>query len=137
MSHRTTFQVGMALALLTAGAVCAQLAIAEPAAAVVAKYDKDNDKTLDWNEVQAAASAHFDALNKDADGTLDRNEVKGVISKTMFKAADNDQDGTLSKAEYLDLVNKLFKQADTDNDATLSAKELRSNTGRTLKRLID
>jgi hypothetical protein len=32
---------------------------------LVSKYDKDNDKSLDLNEVTAAASAHFDKLNKD------------------------------------------------------------------------
>jgi len=37
---------------------------------LVSKYDKDNDKSLDLDEVTAAASAHFDKLNKDGDSTL-------------------------------------------------------------------
>jgi Ca2+-binding EF-hand superfamily protein len=112
-------------------------AATEPSAAVVAKYDKDSDQTLDWAEVQAAASARFDRLNKDTDATLDTQEVKGIIGEAAFKAADTDHDGTLSKAEYLALVKKLFKQADADHDGTLDAQELGSKTGHKLKLLID
>jgi hypothetical protein len=138
MTRRTTFSRGLPLALLLASAAYGQFALAtEPSAAVVAKYDKDGDKTLDWNEVQAAASARFDKLNKDKDGSLDAQEVKGVIGPSTFKDADPDNDGTLSKAEYLDLVKKLFKQADADGDGTLDAKELSSKAGHTLKLLID
>jgi Ca2+-binding EF-hand superfamily protein len=55
----------------------------------------------------------------------------------MFKAADPDNDGTLSNTEYLDLVKKLFKKADADHDGTLDAKELSSKAGHSLKLLID
>src|ERR1700691_4972570 len=82
------------------------------AAAVVAKNDKDNDQTLDLAEVKAAASAHFNKLDKDADQTLDSKEVKGVIGPKMFKEADPDNDGTLTKDEYLALVERLFNKAD-------------------------
>ncbi len=114
-----------------------KLADIQPSAAVVAKYDKDSDKTLDLAELQTAASARFDRLNKDADVTLDSQEVKGVIGETAFKAADTDHDGTLSKTEYLALVKKLFKQADTDHDGPLDAQELGSKSGHKLKLLID
>jgi Ca2+-binding EF-hand superfamily protein len=104
---------------------------------LVSKYDKDNDKSLDLNEVTAAASAHFDKLNKDGDSTLETKEVKGVMGPSAFKAADADHDGTLSKDEYLALVAKLFKQADSDHDGTLTAAEFHSKSGRSLKRLIN
>jgi hypothetical protein len=138
MLHRTTPYRTLPLALLLATAVCGHCATAaQPSAAVVAKYDKDGDATLDWNEVQAAAGARFDKLNKDKDGTLDAREVKGVIGPSTFKDADPDNDGTLSKAEYLDLAKKLFRQADADGDGTLDAKELSSKAGHSLKLLID
>jgi hypothetical protein len=104
---------------------------------VVAKYDKDNDRTLDLAEVKAAAAAHFDKLNKDSDSTLESKEVKGVIGPKAFAAADTDHDGSLSKDEYLALVTKLFNRADADHDGTLSASELKSKSGQALKRLID
>jgi Ca2+-binding EF-hand superfamily protein len=120
---------------------CAQVALVATAIGqttdVVTKYDKDNDKTLDLDEVKAAAAAHFDKLNKDSDNTLEAKEVKGVIGPKAFKAADTDHDGTISKDEYLALVEKLFKRADTDHDGKLSAAELKSSNGRALKRLID
>src|SRR3984885_15614544 len=127
MSDNSTFRVCLGLALLLGTALGGHYATAtEPSAAVVAKYDKDSDKTLDWAEIQTAASARFDRLNKDADPTLDSQEVKGIIGEAAFKAADADHDGTLSKTEYLALVKKLFKQADADNDGTLDAQELGS-----------
>jgi len=114
MSQRTPFLAGLPLAVLLGTAVLGQCAAAAaPSTAVVAKLDKDNDKILD------------------------AKEVEGVIGKSTFKAADPDNDGTLSKAEYLELVKQLFHKADGDNDGTLDAKELSSKAGRTLKRLID
>jgi Ca2+-binding EF-hand superfamily protein len=87
--------------------------------------------------VKSAASAHFDKLDKDKDGTLDANEVKSVIGAKAFKAADPDNDGTLSKEEYLALVEKLFTKTDVDKDGTLDAKELKSEAGHRLRRLIN
>jgi len=86
--------------------------------------------------VKAAASAHFDKLNKDGDSTLEANEVKAILGPKAFKAADTDHDGSLSKSEYLALVEKLFGKADADHDGTLTAAELRSKSGHALRRLI-
>jgi len=124
---------------LAAGALSlgAQVANGAPSADVVTKYDTDHDQTLDLNEVKTAAAARFDRLDKDADHTLDAQEAAGVVSTRGFRSADPDKDGTLSKDEYLALVEKLFKQADVDHDGTLSAEELQSKSGRALRRLID
>jgi Ca2+-binding EF-hand superfamily protein len=115
-----------------------QVTVADPPATdVVSKYDTDKDKTLSLDEVKSAAAAHFDKLNKDGDSTLETNEVKGVIGPKAFQQADTDHDGTLSKSEYLALVEKLFKKADTDHDGKLTAAELQSKSGQALQRLID
>ena len=53
-----------------------------------------------------------------------------------FTAADPDDDGTLSKDEYLAVVEKRFKAADPDNDGTLSAAEFKTATGRSLSQLL-
>ena len=103
---------------------------------LVAKYDKDSDKTLDLAEVKAAAT-QFDKLNKDSDDTLDRTETKGVVGKKEFKAADPDNDGTLTKDEYLSIVEKLFKKADVDNDGTLRRQGIALQGRPRLKKLID
>ena len=131
----------MTAVLLLGGVLGAQLvsrsvSAAPPSAfSVVSKTDTDNDNTLDLAEVKAAASAKFDTLNKDADGTLDAKEVEGIIGAKTLKTADLDNDGTLTKDEYLALVEKLFKMADVDHDGTLSVQELKSEAGRTLKGL--
>jgi Ca2+-binding EF-hand superfamily protein len=122
---------------LSAGAMLPQSASAATGKGIVAKYDKDGDQTLDLAEVKAAASARFDQLDKDGDGTLDSAEVQGVVGQKAFKAADPDNDGKLSKDEYLALVEKSFNKVDVDHDGTLSAQELNSKSAHALKRLID
>jgi Ca2+-binding EF-hand superfamily protein len=137
MLRTLSLSIALGLSVFVGTSLAPKIALADTAAAVVSKDDRDGDKTLDLAEVNAAASAHFARLNKDADATLDMQEVKGVIGEKAFAAADTDHDGTLSRDEYLALVQRLFKQADTDHDGTLDAKELRSKSGRRLKRLID
>ncbi len=112
--------------------VSAALAAPSPIAAL----DKDHDDTLDLAEVKDAASSVFDKLEKDHDSTLDRREVGGRVATGEFKEADPDKDATLTKDEYLALVEKLFHEADADKDGTLTAKELHSKAGRSLLRLI-
>ncbi len=47
-----------------------------------------------------------------------------------------DHDGSLTKDENLDLVEKLFNAADTGKDGTLTAKDLNSKGRCALLRLI-
>jgi hypothetical protein len=61
--------------------------------------------------------------------------LRGRLSATEFASADPDKDGTLSKDEYLKVVESRFKAADPDNDGTLDEKELRSRAGQALLRL--
>ena len=78
------------------------------------------------NQAKAAAAALFDRLDGDHDGTLDRKELRGRVSAKELFAADPDNDRTLTKGEYLALVEARFKAADPDKDGTLDAKELRT-----------
>jgi Ca2+-binding EF-hand superfamily protein len=78
----------------------------------------------------------FDKLDTDKDGTLDVKELKGRLTQKEFTAADPDNDGTLSKDEYLAVVEKRFKAADPDNDGTVSAAEFKTATGRSLSQLL-
>lgn len=78
----------------------------------------------------------FDKLDKDSDAMLDREEIGGRAGKKEFKDPDPDHDGTLTKDEYLGLVETLFSAADADKDGTLTSKELKSKAGRALLRFI-
>src|SRR5215472_17115882 len=86
----------------------------------IQKFDTDNDGMLD----------------REHDGTLDKRELRGRFSAKEFAAADPDKDGTLTKDEYLAVVEQHFKAADPDNDGTLDAKELSTRAGRALLRLL-
>jgi Ca2+-binding EF-hand superfamily protein len=98
--------------------------------------DTDNDGTVDLAEAKAAASAMFDRLERDKDGTLDKHELSRRLSAKELAAADPDHDGTLTKEEYLAVVEQRFGAADPDHDGTLDAKELKSSAGRALLRLL-
>jgi Ca2+-binding EF-hand superfamily protein len=53
-----------------------------------------------------------------------------------LNAADPDRDKTLTKDEYLAVVEQRFKAADPDHDGTLDSKELKTKAGRALLRLL-
>jgi len=46
-------------------------------------------------------------------------------------------EGTMTKDDYLSLTETRFKLADPDNDGTLDAKELESENGRALLKLLE
>jgi Ca2+-binding EF-hand superfamily protein len=122
-------------------ALAALVGIATPALAATrtgpaARFDVDNDGTVDLDEAKKAAGALFDKLDTDKDGTVDFKELKGRLAHKEFAAADPDNDGTLSKDEYLAVVEKRFKAADPDNDGTVSATEFETAAGRSLGQLL-
>jgi Ca2+-binding EF-hand superfamily protein len=131
LSRRNVFTV--ALAALVGGAAPA---LAANKTGSVARFDTDNDGTVDLNEAKKAASALFDKLDTDKDGTLDLKELHGRLTQKEFMAADPDNDGTLTKDEFLAVVEKRFKAADPDNDGTVSAAELKTAAGRSLSKLL-
>ena len=109
--------------------------------------DPDNDGTVDLAEAKKAGSDLFDKLDHDHDGTLDKRELAGRLSAKELAAADpdrvppdrqdrTDHDGTLTKDEYLAVVEQRFNAANSDSDGTLDAKELATKAGRSLLRLL-
>ena len=92
-------------------------------AGVVKKADKDNDGTLDKNEVKnhAMLAKHFDLIDVDKDGTIDQAEIDAHTAMM----GDKDNDGTLEKKEVKHKgLAKAFDALDTDKDGTLDAKEV-------------
>ena len=134
ISRRTiVFSMTAGTLLTTALPVFAQ----SPRSKSIKMLDTDNDGTVDLAEAKKAASAVFDKLERDKDGTLDKRELSRRLSARELAAADPDHDGTLTKDEYLALVEQRFKAADPDNDGTLDAKELNTAAGRALLRLLN
>jgi Ca2+-binding EF-hand superfamily protein len=100
----------------------------------VTRFDMDHDGTVDAAEAKKAASDLFDKLDVDKDGTLSIKELQGRLNRRDFSAADPDKDKTLTKEEYLAIVEQRFKAA--DGDGTVSAAEFRTPAGRALARLL-
>lgn len=131
LSRRKAFTMGLTglLAVVSPALAASKTGPAVP-------FDTDNDDTVDMTEAKKAASALFDKLDTDKDGTLYVKELKGRLTQKEFKTADPDNDGTLTKDEYLAVVDKRFKAADPDNDGTVSAAEFKTAAGRSLSRLL-
>ena len=69
--------------------------------------DSNRDGALDLDEIKKAASAKFDALDRNRTGTLSRREIGRLrLSRKDFAAGDPDKDGTLTKDEYLAIVEQ-------------------------------
>ena len=121
-------------------AITALIGAATPARAkdssLVGQFDTDNDGTVDLAEAKKAGSDMFDKLDVDHDGTLTFKELHGRMSRKEFAAADPDKDGTLTKEEYLAVVEQRFKAADKDHDGTLGNWEFQTPKGRALVRLL-
>jgi Ca2+-binding EF-hand superfamily protein len=137
MRTRRNFICLIAVGLALGGAAPAgAAAVQKRSRTALQQLDPDNDGTVDLNEARKAGSAMFDRLDRNKGGTLNRRELGGRVTAAEFAAADPDKDGTLTKDEYLTIVDKRFKAADPDNDGTLDDKELRSRAGRALLRLL-
>jgi Ca2+-binding EF-hand superfamily protein len=133
MISRTTILAIAAVTFVIGGVP----ASAEPNnAGSIKSLDTDSDGTVDLAEAKKAASALFDRLERDKDGTLDKHELAGRLSTEELAVADPDHDGTLSKDEYLAIVEQRFNAADSDHDGTLDAKELHSSAGVSLVQLV-
>lgn len=102
----------------------------------VARFDTDKDGTVDLAEAKKAAGATFDRLDTDKDGTVTIKELQGRLSRKAFAVGDPDHDKTLTKDEYLAVVEQRFKAADPDNDGTISEAEFHKPAGRALLRLL-
>jgi Ca2+-binding EF-hand superfamily protein len=116
-------------------------AVAAPALATakkswVAQFDTDKDGTVDLAEAKKAAGATFDRLDTDRDGTVTIKELRGRLNRKAFAAGDPDHDKTLTKEEYLAVVEQRFKAADPNNDGTISEAEFEKPAGRALRRLL-
>lgn len=102
------------------------------------KADTDNDGSLTKDEAKPlkGVSKHFDAIDFDKSGTVTMDEITSHLSsiqkamfakgEARFKAADKDNDGTLTKEEAKELprVAKNFDAIDADKDGTVSLEEI-------------
>ncbi len=105
-------------------------------AAILHMLDTDNDATVDIAEANRAGAAVFDRLDSDKDGTLDIDELSGRLAKDEIEAGNPDHKETLTKDEYLAIVDLRFKGVDLSHDQKLDIQELSSPSGESLVKLI-
>jgi hypothetical protein len=132
ISRRKALVTGIAGLIGAATPVLAQNDKSSP----VTTLDTDHDSTVDLAEAKKAAGDLFDKLDTDKDGTITVKELQGRLSGKAFSAGDPDNDKTLTKDEYLAIVEKRFKAADADHDGTVSVAEFKTPAGRALARLL-
>ena len=131
------FAIAAGLIAVTASVSYVSPALAEAGAcAAMTAFDPDKDGTMDLAEAQKAAGTVFDKIEHDADKTVDAKEAEGRLTKKELEAADQDNDGTLTKDEYLALVAKRFSAADPDKEGKIDCKELSTPEGEALLKLI-
>ncbi len=104
-------------------------------------FDKDNDGTIDLEEAKAAAAAMFDKLDLNHDGTLTQEELgdRATVLRRLSPSPNPLKQfavDTMTKEDYLALTERRFKLADRDNDGKLDAKELESEAGQALLKLL-
>lgn len=105
-------------------------------AAILHMLDTDNDASVDNAEAKKAATMLFDRLDSDNDGTLDAKELRGRLSEEEIVAGNPQHNKTLTKDEYLAIVDKRFKAADSNHDGKVDIQELSSLSGDILVKLL-
>jgi len=93
-------------------------------ASVIAEHTKVISKFVDTSESafgQIALKSLFEAADKDDNGTLDKEEVKEALHAMGFKFIQDKQ------------INTIFKKADQDNNDVIDFEEFVKETPKTLR----
>jgi Ca2+-binding EF-hand superfamily protein len=101
-----------------------------------AAIDRNRDGKLDLDEIKKAAAALFDELDIDRKGVLTRSKLRRRLSGKDLASAGMDRSETLTKDQYLSIVELRFEAADADHDGTISRSEFYSTAGLALRRLF-
>ena len=104
--------------------------------------DTGKDGTISLNEAKSAAVIVIVKIDADHNGILNNEELGGRVEllDQLFSQGHSfmywKAKRTITKEEYLSLVEGRFKSADPDDDGTLDAKELETESRQLLLKLL-
>ncbi len=134
-----------AVALAMAAApLAAQAQDAKKAAPAKSAIDTNNDGTVSKAEADAVAGRDFAAFDTDKNGKISPDEFKALLYKNnakqlpddaakkkaepelmaQFKMLDNNRDGAVTKAEFLEDSTRRFKAMDENGDGKVTKAEV-------------
>lgn len=92
--------------------------------------DANNDGVVSRAEFDAARDARFARLDQDRDGSVERGERRehrrgrgGHVEHHGWAGADANNDGAISRDEFLARPMRMFTSLDVNNDGSISAEE--------------
>lgn len=126
--------VGLAAFAGAAGVALAQSQTpAQPQARGVFSMDANADGTLTRQEFDAARASRFATLDADRNGQLTREEMRAQRGERRHRGhrggmhhltrADANNDGAITREEFLARPTQMFARLDTNNDGVISADE--------------
>ncbi len=118
--------------------------------------DEDTNKSISKAEFEKSSQLFFSNADKDKNGKLNQEEVVSELNRiippppgmppipaggvafgpgnflgmNLFRQADSDSDGAVSKDEFLNFTRKIFTDSDQDKNSILSEKELTEGVGK-------
>lgn len=131
------FKAGLIAAL--AVAVASTSALAHPrghwghGGGMFQRADTDGDGAISRDEYRAWQDAVFAKRDRNSDGLLDeadraedttKRRHRAARGATLRKQLDTDNDGKISKVEFVDGAMARFDRWDTDGNGVLDAKEI-------------
>lgn len=100
------------------------------------RYDTNNDRRIDKDEMEAGLKRDYDAADLNHDGKLDAAEVQAENQRRWQAEGpqssplmDWNMDGNISMSEFAGAVHSLFATVDRNKDNTITVQELQAPRG--------
>jgi Ca2+-binding EF-hand superfamily protein len=98
-------------------------------AAMLDAMDANGDGAITLAEAQEARAAMFDRADANGDDYISQSEVRAARAENPnagrgFDGADTNNDGAISRAEFMSRPYRMFDRLDRNHDNVLSESEL-------------
>lgn len=96
----------------------------------IGSWDRNRDNVVTCDEWKAYATELFDGADKNRDGGIEASEWTHILAvDKMFQTADHnyydaDNDGKVTRAEFVDRQNPAFKLMDNSNSCSLNGAQI-------------